>query len=79
MRQTIEIPANHRLTLEIPQEIPAGKAILAFTLTPITPVPDKTAAIDPRLKGAINPALCGTIKTVGDIIGPFPDEWENGY
>jgi hypothetical protein len=31
IEQTIEIPANHRLTLDVPREIPAGKAILAFT------------------------------------------------
>jgi hypothetical protein len=34
---------------------------------------------DPRLKGLVSPALYrkGTIN--GDIIGPFHDEWENGY
>ena len=26
LQQTVEIPANHRLTLEVPQEIPAGTA-----------------------------------------------------
>jgi hypothetical protein len=31
IKQTVEIPVNHRLTIEIPQEIPAGKAILTFT------------------------------------------------
>jgi hypothetical protein len=31
------------------------------------------------LIGAVNPELFGTVKTVGNIIGPFHDEWENGY
>ena len=29
--QTVEIPDNHMLTVEVPCEIPAGKAILTFT------------------------------------------------
>lgn len=28
--QTVEIPANHRITLEVPVEIPAGRTIIAF-------------------------------------------------
>ena len=35
--QTVDIPADHRITLEVPQEIPAGKVILTFT-----PALDKT-------------------------------------
>jgi hypothetical protein len=31
IEQTIEIPVDHRLTIEVPPEIPAGRAILAFT------------------------------------------------
>jgi hypothetical protein len=34
IEQTVEIPADHRLTIEVPREIPAGKAILAFTPVP---------------------------------------------
>jgi hypothetical protein len=30
IEQTVEIPADHRLTIEVPPEVPAGKAILAF-------------------------------------------------
>ena len=32
--QTVETPADHSLTLEVPREIPAGKAILTFTPVP---------------------------------------------
>jgi hypothetical protein len=34
IQQTIEVPANHRLTLEVPREIPEGKVILTFTPMP---------------------------------------------
>ena len=29
--QTVEIPADRRLTLEVPREVPTGKVILSFT------------------------------------------------
>jgi len=29
--QTVEVPANHRLTIDVPCEIPAGPVILTFT------------------------------------------------
>jgi hypothetical protein len=31
IEQTVEIPADHRLVVNVPPEIPVGKAILAFT------------------------------------------------
>ena len=36
IEQIIDIPANHRLTIEVPNEIPTGRAIIAFT-----PAPDR--------------------------------------
>jgi len=32
--QTVEVPANHRLTIDVPHEIPAGRTIIAFTPAP---------------------------------------------
>ena len=29
--QTVEIPVNHRLTIDVPREVPAGLVILTFT------------------------------------------------
>ncbi|MDR1803535.1 MAG: hypothetical protein LBQ94_08005 [Treponema sp.] len=40
--QTIEIPADHRLTIEVPQEVPAGPALVAFT-----PAPDRGSETTP--------------------------------
>jgi hypothetical protein len=31
IQQTVDIPASHRLTIEVPREIPAGPVILTFT------------------------------------------------
>ena len=28
--QTVDIPANHRLTIDVPREVPAGPVILSF-------------------------------------------------
>jgi hypothetical protein len=33
IEQTVEIPADRRLVIEVPPEIPAGRAVLAFTST----------------------------------------------
>jgi hypothetical protein len=34
MTQTVEVPASHRLTIDVPREIPAGQVILAFIPAP---------------------------------------------
>jgi hypothetical protein len=31
MTQTVEVPASHRLTIDVPREIPPGQVILTFT------------------------------------------------
>jgi hypothetical protein len=33
IEQTVDIPASHRLTLDLPHEIPVGRAKAALTLT----------------------------------------------
>ena len=40
--QTVEVPASHRLTIDVPREIPAGRVILTFT--PETALPCNEAA-----------------------------------
>jgi len=44
IQQTVEIPANRRLTLEVPREIPVGKVILTFT--PVSVRPERPAERD---------------------------------
>jgi hypothetical protein len=71
LQKMVEIPADHRLTVEVPWEFPAGPVIL--TLTPAA----RAKPLDPCLEGAVNPSIRDTVKITGDIIGPFFDEWEN--
>jgi hypothetical protein len=33
--QTIEVPDSHRLTIDVPREIPTGRTIIAFTPAPV--------------------------------------------
>jgi hypothetical protein len=47
IEQTIEIPKNHRITLEIPEEIPAGKAHIALVVFPSTTFKYDTEQSDP--------------------------------
>ena len=34
IEQTVEIPASYRITIDVPREIPVGRAILTFTPAP---------------------------------------------
>ncbi|GHV70375.1 hypothetical protein AGMMS49928_17900 [Spirochaetia bacterium] len=35
IEQTVEIPASHRLMIDVPRDIPTGRTILAFTPAPV--------------------------------------------
>jgi hypothetical protein len=40
IEQTVEIPANRRITLEVPRTVPVGKTILSFTPVPVSQTAD---------------------------------------
>jgi hypothetical protein len=42
--QTVDVPASHRLTIDVPREVPEGPVILTFT--PVSGKPDRTEARD---------------------------------
>jgi len=50
--QTVEIPADHRLVIDVPREVPSGKVILSYTASPETaplhPCPICARNIDPE-------------------------------
>jgi len=55
--QTVEIPANRKLTIEVPREVPTGKTILTFTPAPETALPECPLCAkyrDPK-SGALRP------------------------
>ena len=35
--QTVEIPVNRRITIDVPREVPTGPIILTFTPAPVIP------------------------------------------
>ena len=70
IEQTVEIPADRRLVLEVPPEIPAGRAVLAFTAVP-APVQRK---IDPVKAEEARKRLCGMGKTDGHELDRFMAE-----
>ena len=47
IEQTVEIPASHRLTIDVPRDIPAGPVVLTFT-----PKPAKSAKPEKPAKSA---------------------------
>jgi hypothetical protein len=46
--QTVEIPASRRLTIDVPREIPVGRAVLVFTPVTDTAVTDPKSWSNPR-------------------------------
>ena len=44
--QTVEVPANRRITLELPREIPEGKAQVEFRVIPFVKKEEKPAGND---------------------------------
>ena len=42
IEQMVEIPANRRITIEVPPELPTGKAKVELTITPETMPQEKT-------------------------------------
>jgi hypothetical protein len=81
IEQIVDIPADRRLVFEIPPNIPTGRAKITLSISPKAK-PAKMSRqmkFDPRLTGAVDPAMYGKGEIIGDIIGPFYDEWEKGH
>ena len=47
--QTVDIPVNHRLTIDVPCEVPAGKTIITFK-----PVAESGVASITALRGTLH-------------------------
>ena len=46
--QTVDIPADRRLIIDVPREVPTGKVILSFTAVPLHECPICAKNIDPE-------------------------------
>jgi hypothetical protein len=64
--QTVEIPDSHRLTIDVPREIPAGRTNVVIQFrTPADTQPEKPAAKDSPTP--ITDSLVGILSGIGDI------------
>ncbi|MCL2069666.1 MAG: hypothetical protein FWH19_01605 [Treponema sp.] len=80
--QTVDIPADRRLIIDVPKEIPAGRTILTFTPAPETSLHECPLCAqyrDPK-SGALRPNA-ETIAAIeeGDAMlrGEIPAKWYN--
>jgi len=74
IEQIVEVPADHRIFLDLPPELPVGKAKVELTLTPITEKPWTgkkihltKPMIDELLRGETLRYLTGLLKTETSI------------
>jgi len=74
--QTVEIPASRRLTIEVPREVPVGRAVLTFSPASI----QKTQTTPPDRKpiseyfGILSPGVYGDGVTFQRNLR---DEWDD--
>jgi hypothetical protein len=54
VEQTVEIPDSHRLTIEVPREVPVGRTIIAFTPASVKKSKDKRYDSAPLPGGSYN-------------------------
>ena len=68
--QTIEVPANRRITLDVPPQIPIGQVILTFT--PKTASCQTATAQDPK-KERVRGCAKGQFWMADDFDAPLDD------
>jgi hypothetical protein len=67
VEQTIEVPADRRITLEVPPEIPVGRTIIAFT--PATQHRRDPKTIEEALRMAREKATDSNRKPISRLFG----------
>ena len=68
--QTVEIPPDRRLTIEVPREIPVGSARLELNVIPFVKKEEKTEPLLKTLVGVATPiadSLLGAAANLGSI------------
>ena len=65
--QTVDIPADRRITLEVPREVPPGKTILAFTPASDRGVTGRKVESAPESATPLTDSLSGILSSLGDI------------
>jgi hypothetical protein len=68
--QTIEVPASHRLTIDVPHEVPEGRTIIAFTPASFVPKPDADPqTVEEALKMAVERTSDPNRKPISRLFG----------
>ena len=65
--QTVDIPASHRLTIDVPSEVPAGPVVLTFTS-----VAGQSFVTEPK-KVPVFGCAKGQFKIADDFDAPLDD------
>jgi hypothetical protein len=68
--QTVEIPADRRITIEVPREVPTGTTIIAFTPAPAEPTENASGS---RLKGRVFGCAKGKYRMADDFDATLDD------
>jgi len=81
IEQTIEIPPNHRLFLNVPPEVPAGKTIITFTTISAVSVDNSARSEELKtklmsLRGSLGKDAFGGLDGVA-YQNKAREEWEN--
>ena len=72
--QTVDIPDSHRLTIDVPPEVPAGPVILTFTPA-AAPLPGRTArTVEEALQMAAEKAADPNRKPISHYFGILSPE-----
>jgi len=64
--QTVEVPADRRITLEVPREVPTGTVVLTFT-------PREVPAEEGRAKERVFGCAKGKYRMADDFDAPLDD------
>ena len=70
IEQTVEIPVDHRLIIDVPREIPVGKAIVSFT--PVADQRSDDAATETPLAEGVDKGCPICAKLRDPVTGELP-------
>jgi hypothetical protein len=64
--QTVEIPASRRLTIEVPREVPVGRAVLTFTPASVQKPKEDTAPLPGGSYNTVEEAIQAAAEKAAD-------------
>jgi len=76
IEQTVDIPESHRLTIDVPREVPAGPVILAFTPASASRFGSDPRTVEETMKIAAEKAADPNRKPFSRHFGTLKGMWE---